>query len=52
MIFILLKDLFATLVASLPTLFLLGAPFLLLLVALAAFVDARLPCGREPGLHG
>ena len=38
-----LNQLFATVIATMPRLFLFGAPFLVLGIVLAAYLDAKLP---------
>lgn len=38
-----LNELFATVFGTLPRLFLFGAPFLLIGIVLAAFLDTKLP---------
>jgi hypothetical protein len=40
------NQLFETIVRALPAVFLVGAPILLVALALAAFVDARVPHGE------
>ena len=53
MIVALWNDLFTTTVRLLPMVFLLGAPLLLLLITLAAMVDAKIPhAGRPVRLAG
>ena len=44
-----LEQLVATLIQTLPWLFLFGAPFLVLTILLAAFVDTRLPASHHHG---
>ena len=46
----LLDNLFVTIVRSLPMLFVLGASPLLLLLALAALLDAKLPHAGDGGV--
>ena len=45
------NDVFAAGVRFLPTLFLLGAPVLLLVIALAAIVDTKIPHGGGAALQ-
>ena len=49
MIATMLRDLFATAVASLPTLFLIGAPHLLVVIGTATLVDAKWKRERRSG---
>ena len=49
MIATLFNELIATLVGTLPRLFLLGAPFLAIGIVLAAVLDTKLPKGAGRG---
>jgi hypothetical protein len=51
MIATLLNDLLVTGVRLLPTLFLVGAPVLLLLIMLAAIIDTKIPHVDRAVLH-
>lgn len=44
---LLLQQILATVVHALPRLFLVGAPILLIVMAVAAFVDARSPWSTD-----
>ena len=47
-----LEQLVASLIQALPSLFLFGAPFLVLTIVLAAFVDTKLPASHHHGFTG
>lgn len=44
---LLLQQILATVIQALPRLFLVGAPILLIVMAMAAFIDARSPWSDE-----